>query len=82
VKPEDGQIFHEVIQRTVENPKVGLGAAGFVSTAATEVAEPLIGITANDFALWLGIAVAAVSLYNQIMVAIRSHRKSKIKNTD
>lgn len=82
MKPETTHLIHEGLTKIAENPKVGLGAAGFAGTAASEVAQPLIGITANEFAVYIGIAVAAVSLYNQIMVAIRSHRDNKLKSKD
>lgn len=75
MKSENSQIAHEVIQKVAENPKVGMFVGGGVTASGWQ-------FDANDFAVWLGIAVAAVSLYNQIMVAIRSRQKSKIKDTE
>jgi hypothetical protein len=42
--------------------------------------EAITGVTADRAAIYIGIAVALVSLYNQVMIAIRSHRKDKKKD--
>lgn len=70
MKPENAQIVHDVVQKVVESPKIGMVTGGSVAAMGWQ-------FTASDLAVWIGIAVAAVSLYNQIMVAIRSHRAAK-----
>ncbi len=71
MKPETQHVASEVIQKIAENPKGGMGVSGLLGWAGWN-------LDANDFALWLGIALAAVSLYNQVMVAVRSRQKDKI----
>lgn len=60
----------QAAQKVVENPKT-VYIAGPATTAA--------GLSANDIAVWLGICVSAVVLYNQIMIAYRDWKKNKSK---
>ncbi len=66
MKAESQEVANQIIQKVAENPKLGMAVGGVTAGWS---------FTANDVALYLGIAVAAVSLYNQLMVAIRSRRK-------
>lgn len=58
-----------VTQKALENPKVGMGTGFFTALFGN--------VNASDIATWLGICLAAVSLYNQLMIARRNWKKSK-----
>lgn len=78
MKPETQHVASEIIQRAAENPKVGMAISGAAIGSGSGVVEPVIGLGANEIAVWVGIAVGIVSLYNQIMIAVRSRQKDKV----
>lgn len=75
---ETKEIAITVTKEIANSPKVN---AFFGSCFAFFAAfwEAITGLTADRVAIYIGIAVALVSLYNQIMIAIRSRRDSKTK---
>lgn len=68
------EIASELIKQVAENPKTGM-LLGSSAVGAS------MTVTINDVAMYAGLVLVAISIYNQVMIAIRSHRKNK-KNKD
>lgn len=62
---------HEIVNQVISSPKTN----GFIGAVVAIVG----GISANDVAIWLGIVIGVFSLYNQIMVTIRTRRDKRIE---
>lgn len=69
MKPESKEIAQAIIQSAADNPKVN-GSIGVLVAF-------LGGISADQVALYLGITLTSVCIYNQIMVAIKASRELK-----
>ena len=74
MKHEASEIAQKIVQEVSTNPKVAAALGG--ASSATGY------FNSNDLYYWLGVALVAVSLYNQVMQAIRTRQDRKRRATD
>lgn len=74
MRHEAQEVAQKIVQEISTNPKVAAAVGG--ASSATGY------MNSNDLYYWLGVALVVVSLYNQIMQAIRTRRDRKRRATD
>ena len=65
------EIAQEIMNQAISSPKTNAAIGASVVAVG--------GVSSNDIAIWLGIIIGVFSLYNQVMVAIRSRRDKKLE---